>query len=188
MAQTTKAKSTARSKSTNGSKPKASGGGTTKKSTAKRSTSNGSAPKSRSTAKKGSAKSRSSAKPKSRARSTPANAGPDSIIGVAVEKTKVAGSAVSNAASKAKTPLIAGGTALAGAAAGAVIKSKLGAKRSKNPLKRLGGVSVPRPKGKLDLGKVDLKSVKSAAERVSAYGQQASDIAAAVEKTQKKNG
>ena len=101
----------------------------------------------------------------------------------AVDKTKSAGRAVAEAASKAKTPLIAGGTALAGAAAGAVLKDRLAGTRSKNPLKRLGGVSLPKP----DLGKLDLEQVKSAAERVSAYGQQASDIASAVEKTRKKN-
>ena len=48
-------------------------------------------------------------------------------------------------------------------------------------------MSIPNPVANLDLSKVDLDSVKSAAERVSAYGQQASDIAAAVEKTRKKN-
>jgi hypothetical protein len=36
--------------------------------------------------------------------------------------------------------------------------------------------------------KLDLDTVKLAADRVSAYGQQASDMAAAVEKTRKKNG
>ncbi len=69
-----------------------------------------------------------------------------------------------------------------GVAAGAVLHGRLAANRSKNPLKRLRGGSMPKPPTKLDLG-----AVKSAAERVSAYGQQASDIAAAVEKTRKKN-
>jgi hypothetical protein len=63
-----------------------------------------------------------------------------------------------------------------------LIKSRIDAKQSKNPLKRLGSPSRP------NLGKLDLDSVKTAAERVSAYGQQASDIAKAIEKTQKKNG
>ena len=74
-----------------------------------------------------------------------------------------------------------------GAAAGAVVKDRLAANRSNNPLKRLRGVSMPKTATKLDLSKLDLETVKSAAERVSAYGQQASDIAAAVEKTRKKN-
>jgi hypothetical protein len=84
-------------------------------------------------------------------------------------------------------PLIAGGTALVGAAAGALIKDRLGVKRSKNPLKRLSSPSLPKAARKLDLGKLDIGTVKSAAEQVSAYGQQASDIAGAVEKTRKKN-
>jgi len=103
----------------------------------------------------------------------------------AVDKTRSAGHAVADAASKAKTPLIAGGTAIAGAAAGVVIKDRLGIKRSKNPLKRMGGMSMPSlPKSAT---KLDLDTVKKTAERVSAYGQQASDLAAAVEKTRKKN-
>jgi hypothetical protein len=53
---------------------------------------------------------------------------------------------------------------------------------SKGPLKLLGSVSVP----KLDLREFDLGTVKSVADRV-AYGQQASDIAAAVEKTRNNN-
>ena len=95
------------------------------------------------------------------------------------------GRAVADAASKAKTPLIAGGTALVGAAAGAVIKSRLGAgSGKKGPLKRLG---ASKPLAKLDLGKLDLDAVKSFAGQMKAYSQQASDIADAVEKTRKKN-
>jgi len=69
-----------------------------------------------------------------------------------------------------------------------LVKSRLVTSKSKNPLKRLGGVSMPKPATKLDLGKLDLEAVKTAGERVSAYGKQASDIAAALEKTRKKNG
>jgi hypothetical protein len=47
---------------------------------------------------------------------------------------------------------------------------------------------MPKSVRNADLTKIDLGTVKKAAERVSAYGQQASDIAAAVEKTRKKNG
>ena len=61
------------------------------------------------------------------------------------------------------------------------------AKRSKNPLNRLRGVSLPKPTTKLNLSELDLDKVKSTAERVSAYSQQASDIATAVQKTRKKN-
>jgi hypothetical protein len=93
---------------------------------------------------------------------------------------------ISEVASKARTPLIVGGTALVGAAAGAVAKDRFGTKRSKNPLNRLRGVSLPRPT-KLNLNELDLDKFKSTAERVSAYGQQAADIATAVQKTRKKN-
>ncbi len=109
--------------------------------------------------------------------------GSQSIQETAVDKTKAAGQAVVDAASKAKVPLIAGGTALAGAAAGAALKSRAGAGKSRNPLKRMGNLSMPKGAPRLDLD-----TVKEAAERVSAYGQQAADIAAAVEKTRKKNG
>ena len=102
-----------------------------------------------------------------------------------MDKAKSSGRAVANAASKAKTPLIAGGTALVGAAGGAVIKSRLEAGNSKkSPLKRLGSF---KPMAKLDLGKLDLDTVKTLATQMKAYGQQASDIAEAVEKTRKKN-
>jgi hypothetical protein len=87
---------------------------------------------------------------------------------------------VADAASKAKVPLIAGGTAIAGAAAGVVLKDRLD--RSRGPLKRLKSVSLPKAARELDLD-----TVKAAAERVSAYGQQASDVAGALEKTRKKN-
>ena len=83
--------------------------------------------------------------------------------------------------------MIVGGTALVGAAAGAVVRDRLASNRSKSPFKRLRGVSIPNPAAKLNLGKLDLDTVKSTADRITAYGQQASDIAAAVEKTHKKH-
>jgi hypothetical protein len=52
---------------------------------------------------------------------------------------------------------------------------------------KLRRMSLPKPNGKLNLSKVDLKAVKSTAERISSLGQQAADIAAAAEKTRKKN-
>ena len=106
--------------------------------------------------------------------------GSGSFPEMAVDRTKAAGSAVADAASKAKVPLIAGGTAIAGAAAGVVLKDRLD--RSRGPLKRLKSVSLPKAARQLDLD-----TVKAAAERVSAYGQQASDVAGALEKTRKKN-
>ena len=111
--------------------------------------------------------------------------GAGSIADTAIDKAKTSGRAVADAAAKAKTPLIAGATALVGAAGGAVIKSRLGAGNSKkSPLKRLGG---SKQMAKLDLGKLDLDTVKTIATQMKNYGQQASDIADAVEKTRKKN-
>ncbi len=175
MAQTSKATSKS-SKARTNSKTKASSSskGTASKrynpsSSTKRASANGSRAK-RSTASRPRAQSRSSA---------PSRNGSDSFKGTA----KGVGQTVADAASKAKTPLIAGGTALAGVAAGAVLKSRMNNKSSKNPLKRLSGVSMPKP----DLSGLDLDTIKSTAERVSAYGKQVSDIAAAAEKTHKKN-
>ena len=66
-----------------------------------------------------------------------------------------------------------------------MIKSRLEAgNRKKSPLQRLGG---SKQMAKLDLGKLDLDTVKTLATQMKAYGQQASDIADAVEKTRKKN-
>lgn len=157
----------------------------TTKTTSKRSTSrNGSRAKS-SSAGKGSASKRStrSSSPNSgsKKRSTSSSqqkSNVEAIKDTAVEQTKSAGATIADAAGKAKTPLIAGGTALLGVAAGAAISGRLSGK-SRNPITRMRGASMP---------KLDLDTVKLAADRVSAYGQQASDIAAAVEKTRKKNG
>jgi hypothetical protein len=157
----------------------------TTKTTSKRSTSrNGSRAKS-SSAGKGSASKRStrSSSPNSRSKrrstsSSQQKSNVEAIKDTAVEQTKSAGATIADAAGKAKTPLIAGGTALLGVAAGAAISGRLSGK-SRNPITRMRGASMP---------KLDLDTVKLAADRVSAYGQQASDIAAAVEKTRKKNG
>lgn len=130
------------------------------------------------------AKRSGASRPQARTRSTSGGRnGAAGIKDTAIDRTKTVGHAVAGAASRAKTPLIVGGTALAGAAAAAVIKDRRDAHRSKGPLKLLGSVSVP----KLDLREFDLGTVKSVADRVSAYGQQASDIAAAVEKTRNNN-
>jgi hypothetical protein len=182
MAQSTKSTSKS-STSRNGSRAT----GSSKRAASKRASSQSRSK--RSTSSNGNrAKSTSATRPRSKSRSTAQSRnGAASIKDTAVDRTKAAGHVVAEAASKAKTPLIAGGTALVGAAAGAVVKDRLAANRSNNPLKRLRGVSVPKPSARLDLGKLDLGTVKSAAERVSAYGQQASDVAAALEKTRKKN-
>lgn len=146
---------------------------TAKRTATKATSKNGSSSKSASTRAK-----KSNSTTKSRASAQSGNG--------AVEKAGDAAHAVSDAASKAKTPLIAAGTALVGVAAGAVIRDRLGSKRSNNPLNRLRSVSLPKP-AKLNLGEIDLDKIKSAAERVNAYSQQASDLATAMEKTRKKH-
>ena len=67
---------------------------------------------------------------------------------------------------------------------GAVVKNRLDA-NLEGPAQAPSQFVLAKPAA--NLGKLDLDTVKSAAERVSAYGQQASDIASAVEKTRKKN-
>jgi hypothetical protein len=130
------------------------------------------------------AKRSGASRPQARTQSTSGGRnGAADIKDTAIDRTKAVGHAVAGAASRAKTPLIVGGTALAGAAAAAVIKDRRDAHRSRGPLKLLGSVSVP----KLDMRELDLGTVKSVADRVSAYGQRASDIAAAVEKTRNNN-
>ena len=143
--------------------------------------------KSKSTRKSGGARSKprgnaSTSKRTTKSRSTgQSRNGAKSFKDTVVDGTKGGGRAVADVASKAKVPLIAGGTAIVGAAAGVVLKDRL-ASKSKNPLNRLGAMSMPK-----SVTKLDLDTVKSAADRVSAYGQQASDIAGAIEKTRKKN-
>lgn len=178
-------RSTTKKTSSNGNRAKSSGSTRAKSTGSTRAKSSGSTrAKAAGSSRTKSTRTKSTAtRPRSQSRpSAPSRNGAGSIKDTAIDGTKAAGSAVATALSKAKTPLIAGGTALVGIAAGAAIQGRMAASRSKNPLKRLRGVSMPKPAAKLDLG-----AVKSAAERVSAYGQQASDIAAAVEKTRKKN-
>ena len=166
MAQSTKTKS---SKSRSGTRQKATG--SSRSTSAKRSNSTSS--------------SRRSSKRRANSQSAKNRNGAGSIADTAIDKAKTSGRAVADAAAKAKTPLIAGATALVGAAGGAVIKSRLEAGNSKKgPLKRLGD---SKQMAKLDLGKLDLDTVKTLATQMKVYGQQASDIADAVEKTRKKN-
>ena len=163
-----------RSTSRNGSRAKSASSGkgsTTKRSTSSKGNANGRRTQASS--------SRSRPKSTSNARSK-GNA--EAIKDTAVDRAKSAGQTISEAAGKAKTPLIAGGTALLGVAAGAAVSGRLSG-RSKSPIKRIRGASIPKA-----VTRIDLDTVKSAADRVSAYGQQASDIAAAVEKTRRKNG
>jgi hypothetical protein len=179
MAQSTKTK---RSNSRSNTRQKATG--SSRSTSAKRSNSTSSSRRSSNGSRaKGASASRSRSRAQSR--SAPNRNGAGSIADTAIDKAKTSGRAVADAAAKAKTPLIAGATALVGAAGGAVIKSRLGAGNGKkSPLKRLGG---SKQMAKLDLGKLDLDTVKTIATQMKNYGQQASDIAEAVEKTRKKN-
>lgn len=179
MAQSTKTKS---SNSRSNTRQKARG--SSRSTSAKRSNSTSSSRRS-SNGSRAKGPSASQSRSRAQSRSAQNRNGAGSIADTAIDKAKTSGRAVADAAAKAKTPLIAGATALVGAAGGAVIKSRLGAGNSKkSPLKRLGG---SKPMAKLDLGKVDLDTVKTLATQMKAYGQQASDIADAVEKTRKKN-
>jgi hypothetical protein len=181
MAQSTKTKS---SNSRSNTRQKATG--SSRSTSAKRSNSTSSGRRgSNGRRAKGASASRSRSRAQSRSAQNRNGNGAGSIADTAMDKAKTSGRAVIDAAVKAKTPLIAGATALVGAAGGAMIKSRLGAGNSKkSPLKRLGG---SKQMAKLDLGKVDLDTVKTLATQMKNYGQQASDIADAVEKTRKKN-
>jgi hypothetical protein len=91
---------------------------------------------------------------------------------------------VAEFASKAKTPLLAGGAALAGMASGAVLKSR---SQNRRPIKRLTSVSLPKSLKNVDLGKVDLDAVVSAAKQIRSLGEQVGDVADATAKTRKKH-
>jgi hypothetical protein len=95
-----------------------------------------------------------------------------------------AGGKVAELASKAKTPLMAGGAALAGIAGGVALKSR---NDSRRPLKSLRSVSLPKSVKNIDLGKLDLNTITSAARRVQSIGEQVGDVADAADKTRKKH-
>ena len=179
MAQSTKTKS-----SNSRTNTRKNGTGSSRSTSAKRSNSTSSSRRSSNGSRaKGASASRSRSRAQSRRAQNRNGAG--SIADTTIDQAKTSGRAVADAAAKAKIPLIAGATALVGAAGGAVIKSRLGAGKSKkSPLKRLGS---SKQMAKLDLGKLDLDTVKTIATQMKNYGQQASDIADAVEKTRKKN-
>ena len=89
-----------------------------------------------------------------------------------------AGGTVAQIASKAKTPLVAAGAVLAGVAGGLAMRSQN--HKSRNPLKKMSAPSI-------DLSKIDLDSLTSAAQRVGKIGQQVGDVAEAAEKARKKH-
>jgi hypothetical protein len=91
-------------------------------------------------------------------------------------------------ASKAKTPLIAGGAALAGIAggvAGAIaLKSRTEGRR---PVKSFRTRALPKSLKNADLGKIDLDAITDAAHRIRSIAEQVGDVADAAEKTRKKH-
>jgi hypothetical protein len=80
--------------------------------------------------------------------------------------------------------LVAGGAALAAIAGGVALKSH---NQSRRPLKGLRSVSLPESLKNVDLGKIDLDKVTSAARRVQSIGEQVGDVADAADKTRKKH-
>ena len=183
MAQSTKSKSSKTKSSNNRTNTRKNGTGSSRSTSAKRSNSSSTRGSSNGSRAKGASASRSRSRAQSRSAQNRNGAG--SIADTTIDQAKTSGRAVADTAAKAKTPLIAGAIALVGAAGGAVIKSRLGAGKSKKrPLKRLGS---SKQMAKLDLGKLDLDTVKTLATQMKLYGQQASDIAEAVEKTRKRN-
>ena len=114
----------------------------------------------------------------------------------AVESTtKGAGQTVSKVASKAKTPLLASGAALAGAAGGMA----LGAMRSRHSHShKLLGVKMPQPKNSHKLlgvkmpqpkrVKVRSRDVAKAAKEVGSFGQQVGALATELRHAREESG
>ena len=88
---------------------------------------------------------------------------------------KRTGERVSGVAAKAKTPLIAGGAALAGLAGGVALKSRT---ENRRPVSKLRSRSLP---------KVDLDKIIEVGRQVRALGEQVGDVADTAEKTRKKH-
>jgi hypothetical protein len=97
-----------------------------------------------------------------------------------VRKTgKRTGERVSDVASRAKKPLLAGGAALAGLAGGVALKSRT---ESRRPTKRFRAVQLPK-----SLRNIDLEQIIDAGRRVRSIGEQVGDVADTAEKTRKKH-
>jgi hypothetical protein len=90
-----------------------------------------------------------------------------------------AGGRVTNLASKAKTPLLAGGAALAGLAGGVALKSRTESKRT---TKRFRSVQLPK-----SMKSIDLEQVIDAGRAIRSIGEQVGEVADTAEKTRKKH-
>jgi len=88
------------------------------------------------------------------------------------------GGKVAELASKAKTPLLAGGAAIAGIAGGVALKSR---NDSRRPLKTLRSVSLPK-----SLKNIDLDQVIEAGRQARKLGDQVGDVADTAAKARKK--
>jgi hypothetical protein len=86
---------------------------------------------------------------------------------------------VAQLASKAKTPLLAGGAAIAGIAGGVALKSR---NDSRGPLKALRSVSMPK-----SLKNIDLEQMIEVGRQVRTIGEQVGDVADTAAKTRKKH-
>jgi hypothetical protein len=102
------------------------------------------------------------------------------------DRTSQVGETVANAASKAKTPLIAGGAALAGLAGGAVLarngatKGSLGRSRGRGPNLSMPNLPKPSlPKVGTDSASV-AKALGTAAKEVGKAGFKAGELATEV--------
>jgi hypothetical protein len=95
------------------------------------------------------------------------------------DTVRKAGGRVTKLASKAKTPLLAGGAALAGLAGGVALKSRT---ESKRPTKRFRSVQLPE-----SLKHIDLEQVIDAGRAIRSIGEQVGEVADTAEKTRKKH-
>jgi hypothetical protein len=170
MAQTTKSSSRS---SSSGSRSKRSTSG------------NGSSRSARSGSKRTSSSGSRSGTARSRSRSTTRSASSSGTRqGSSNGPVAKTGGKVAELASKAKTPLLAGGAALAGVAGGVALKSR---NQGRRPIGKLKSVSLPKSLKNVDLGKLDVKSLTDAARTVRSIGEQVGDVADAADKTRKKH-
>jgi hypothetical protein len=154
-----------------------------KASSRSRRSSNGSRAKASATRSQASRRRSSGAGQTSRAKSTGRSAGG----GKRTTQRKARGR-VAQVASKAKTPLLAGGAAIAGIAGALVMR---GRNKTQNPLKKMSAPSMPKgiskSLNKVDLSKLDVDSLTSAGRRVGKIGQQVGAAAEAADWARKKS-
>jgi hypothetical protein len=139
----------------------------------------------RSTTRKRSSPKKTQARPKSKAavssRSSNGKTRLKAVRRTVEHTTKDAGKTVSKAAGKAKTPLLAGGAALAGAAGGMAI----GAMRSRHSHSpKVLGMKMPQPKRV----KIRSRDVARAAKEVGTFGQHVGELATELRHAREESG